>query len=277
MAIETDGVIYKRVDCRRENMDLGDIDNFFFDLDQTLWNWDTTILGAEDLIHTLGQKDKNVRFFTDNTLFSSEGYARKLRSMDIDAQSDDIMTVNHVVGRYFNRRDIHSVYIIGGSRMINGLDKHDISVSHSADNVLLGLDNQFNYRKLKRAAEILKNGGKLYTCSREKQLKKSGETRPHQLALNRALETFTDDVKLLGKPSDEYVNEFTNYFSFLPDNSMLIGDQLDDIEMGNKLGMKTALVMSGGTRKSDIQEAESIREPDYGVSNLSKLTRRLKK
>lgn len=257
-------------------MDLRDTNTFFFDLDQTLWNWDSTILGAEDLIHTLNKKDKQVNFFTDNTLHSREGYAEKLRSMDIEAEPEDVMTADYVAGRYFSRRDIHSVYVIGGRKLINSLDEHDVSISQSAQNVLLGFDRQFNYRKMKRASEILDEGGRLHVCSNERTLRKSSETDPHQLALNRALNTFTDDVKLLGKPSEEYINEFTNYFSFLPENSMLVGDQLDDIEMGNKLGMQTALVMSGGVDKNEIQTADSVRKPDYGVSNLSKLTRRLK-
>jgi len=257
-------------------MDLGDTKTFFFDLDQTLWNWDSAILGAEDLIHTLKKEDREVNFFTDNTLHTAEGYAEKLNSMDIEANPEDILTADHVAGRYFNRRDVHSVYVVGGSRLINGLDHYGVSISQSSENVLLGLDQQFNYRKLKKAAKILGNGGKLHICSNEKHIRKSSGRDPHQRALNRALKTFTGEPNLLGKPGEEYVNEFSSYFSFLPDKSMLIGDNLDDIEIGNKLGMETALVMSGNTSKNDIQTAENVRKPDYGVSNLSKLTRKMK-
>lgn len=257
-------------------MDLSDIDNFFFDLDSTLWNWNSTILGAEDLIHTLKEDGKKVRYYTDNTRFNSKGYADKLRSMDIDAEKQDILTVGHVAGRYFNRRDLHTVYVLGGSNLINSLDSQGVSVDQSSKNVLVGLDQRFSYKKLRQAASILEGGGQLFICSREKYLRRSDGRIPHQLALNNALKTFTDNTTLLGKPSAEYVNEFTNYFSFLADTSMLVGDSLDDIEIGNRLGMQTALVMSGDTTKLEIRNAEDIRKPDYGVSNLAKLTKRVR-
>jgi HAD superfamily hydrolase (TIGR01450 family) len=258
-------------------MDLGQINKFFFDLDQTLWNWDDTILGAEDLIHTLNEQDKNIYFHTDNSLLSAKGYARKLRGMDIKAQPEDVLTVNHVAGKYFDRKNIHKVYTIGEADLMKELNNHGIENSQTAEHVLLGLDRQFSYTKMKRAMKILDEGGTLYICSTEKTLKKSKEKVPHQKALNNALKKYACDVKLLGKPSNEFVNTFSSYFGYMPEKSLYIGDRLEDIEVGNKLGMKTALVMSGDMNRSELKKAEDIQKPDYGVGNLSKLSAKLRK
>lgn len=257
-------------------MDLTQINKFYFDLDQTLWNWNETILGAEDLIHTLQRSGRQAYFHTDNSLLSNSSYAKKLNKMDIDAEKESILTVNHVAAKYFNRKNIHSVYTIGENDLIQELGKHNIENSQTAENVLLGLDRQFSYTKLQRAMKILENGGKLYICSTEDKLKRGKKSTPHQKALNNALKTYSDNVKLLGKPSDEFVNAFSSYFGYLPEKSLFVGDRLDDIEVGNKLGMKTALVMSGKTSKNDLKDIENIRRPDFGVSNLSKLSARIK-
>lgn len=256
-------------------MDLSQIDKFYFDLDQTLWNWNETILGAEDLIHTLQKSGRQAYFHTDNSLLSNSSHAKKLNKMDIKTEKESILTVNHVAAKFFQRKNIHSVYTIGEKDLIQELGKHDIENSQTADNVLLGLDRQFSYNKLQRAMKILQKGGDLYICSTEDKLRRGKKNAPHQKALNRALRTYTDNVKLLGKPSDEFVNAFSNYFGYLPENSLFVGDRLDDIEVGNKLGMKTALVMSGKTSKNDLKDIKSIRSPDFGVSNLSKLSARI--
>ena len=257
-------------------MDLSKINKFYFDLDHTLWKWNETILGAEDLIHTIQQSNRQVYFHTDNSLLSSKSYAKKLGKMNIETEKESILTVNHVAARFFDRKNIHSVYTIGEGDLIQELGNHEIRNSQSADDVLLGLDRQFSYSKLQRAMRILENGGTLYICSTETTLQDGSKKIPHQEALNKSLRTYTDNVKLLGKPSDEFVNAFSSYFGYLPEKSLFVGDRLEDIEVGNKLGMKTALVMSGKTSKNDLENVESIRRPDFGVGNLSKLSKRIK-
>jgi len=259
-------------------MELDEIDQlkyFFFDLDKTVWNWDDTIIGSEDLVDSLRDAGKQVYFHTDNTLLSREGYARKLTSMGIPAEEDDIITSSYVAARYLAKQDIKKVYVIGETGLTDELEKQEIDIAEDSEVVVAGFDRQFNYNKLKRAANILQNGGELVLCSTEKTFRTTKNTVPHQGPTNLALKEFAEEVTLVGKPSEHYQGEFRDYFSFLPTSSVFIGDRLGDIELGNRLGMTTAAVMSGEIDRDILAESEDIETPDFGLSSLTRLRKRV--
>lgn len=253
--------------------DLNDTKNFFFDLDKTLWNWDETIIGAEDTVDTLREKDRNVFFHTDNTLLTRQEYARKLTSMGIPAEKQDILTSSYVVARHLEERDVQQVYALGEAGLVNELEAHDIDVSEDANIVVAGFDRQFSYSKLKRAMHAL-GEGELYICSTEKTFRTSHGEQPHQSPTNLALQQFSD-ATLTGKPGDLFRKQFKKYFSYFPEKSLFIGDRLADIEAGNQLGMETAAVLSGDINPENLKQADEIQQPDYGISNLGKLKKRV--
>lgn len=255
-------------------MELDELQYFFFDLDKTLWNWDSTIIGAEDLIDSLRESGKTVKFHTDNTLLSRKEYARKLTSMGIPAEKEDILTSGKVIADHLARNDITEVYAIGESGLHTELEDRGIEVSENADTVVAGFDRQFSYAKLRRVMAILEDGGELYVCSSEKTFRTSNYSMPHQGPFNLAMEQF-GDAKLVGKPSQVFRSAFKNYFSYMVQKSAFVGDRLEDIETGNNLGMTTIAVMSGEIDRELLAEADDMQEPDYGLSSLAKLRRRI--
>lgn len=254
--------------------DLNEIRTFFFDIEKTLINWNDTVIGAEDLIMSLRESGKKVRFHTDNSLLTREGYAKKLRSMDIKASEEEIITSGYVAAQTLAEKDVTKAYVIGEEGLINELEEEDIDFSQDAENVVVGLDRQFNYNKLKRARNILDKDGDLYFCSQEKTFRKSSDKRPHQLPINNAVEVFGDG-NMVGKPSDAFRRTFKNYFSYYPDNSLFVGDRLADIETGNRLGMTTAAVLSGEITEEKLKQADEMQRPDYALSSLAKLRKRI--
>lgn len=255
-------------------IDLNEIRNFFFDLDKTLWNWDNTIIGAEDVVDTLRESGKNVYFHTDNTLLTREDYAKKLTSMGIPADREQVITSGYAVARHLEEEDVRKVYVLGESGLVTELENRDIELSEDADIVVAGLDRQFSYAKLKRTARILRNGGELYVCSTERTFRTSNGEQPHQGPINLALQEFAEP-KNAGKPGEIFRRFFKKEFSYFPERSLFIGDRLADIETGNRLGMKTAAVMSGDIDTEKLRDAEDIQHPDLGISHLAKLKKRV--
>jgi len=253
--------------------ELDDIEYFFFDLDKTIWNWDSTIEGAEELIETLKNAGKEVYFFTDNTLLTSKQYAKKLSSMGIETSEDDILTVGQVTGRQLERDDVAEAYVIGESDLIRELESYDIETTDESKNIVLGFDRQFNYEKARKAFDILRKGGNLYICSNEKTFRTSEDIQPHQGFFNSVLRT--ESSVSTGKSSEAFRKEFENHFDYLKTRSIIIGDRMDDIKLGKNLGMKTAAVMSGDLDREKLRTAEEEDKPDFGISTLHSLRRRI--
>jgi len=254
-------------------MEIDEFRSFFFDLDKTLWNWDRTIIGAEDAIDTLREAGKNVCFHTDNTLLTRTEYAKKLTSMGIPADKEEIITSAYAVAKHLEAQNVTEAYVIGESGLVKELDRRDINVSEDADIMVAGFDRQFNYSKLRRAMKILENG-RLYICSRETTFRNSSGEQPHQGPTNLALNEFSEAINA-GKPGEIFRDCLKDEISFFPGRSLFIGDRLDDIETGNRLGMETAAVMSGDIDSDIMHKADEIQTPDYGISSLTKLKRRI--
>lgn len=254
--------------------DLNEIRTFFLDIEKTLTRWDDTVIGAEDLVMSLRESGKKVNFHTDNTLLTRKAYAEKLRSLDIKASEEEILTSGYVTAQMLAEKDVNKAYVIGEEGLINELEKEDIDFSEDAETVVVGLDRQFSYNKLKRAQKILDNEGEMYFCSSEESFRTSSGDRPHQKAFNEALKVFGEG-ELTGKPSGHFRKAFKSYFTYYPDNSLFVGDRLADIETGNRLGMTTAAVLTGEISEEKLKQADEIQRPDFALSSLAKLRRRV--
>jgi len=255
-------------------MQLHECDTFFFDLDRTLWAWDEMKPSALDLLETLRTTENNIYFHTDNTLLSRKGYADKLTEMGFQTQREDIITSGYVLAEKLTHQGIKEVYVAGESGLITELQENDIDISKEAENAVLGFDRNFNYDKIQKISNIAKKTGNTYICSNERIFQRVNKSQPHQKALNNSIREFSD-LKLVGKPSDIYRKRFKRYFSYFPGKSAFIGDRLEDIETGNKLGMTTALVMDGATDEEELKNAKDDQIPDYAITSLDKLRRRI--
>lgn len=255
-------------------MELHENDTFFFDLDKTIWNWDSLTIGAADLLDSLRSTGKNVYFHTDNTALSREEYAQKLNDMGIKASKDEVLTAGYVAAQILVERDIRKVYVSGESGLIKELDEEGIEVTQDADTALMGFDRQFNYSKLEKIIKVLEREGDVLTCSTEKTFRRENGEKPHQEPFNRAVRTFTE-TENIGKPSEEFRKIFKKYFSYYSGKSVFIGDRFADIETGNKLGMTTAAVLSGEIDEKGLKNAGEDQVPDYALTSLHKLRRRV--
>ncbi|MFB6199634.1 MAG: HAD-IIA family hydrolase [Candidatus Nanohaloarchaea archaeon] len=255
-------------------MKIQDFKYFFFDLDNTLIRWNDTLIGAEDLIYTLKDKNKQVFYHTDNTLLSRQEYAEKLTEQGIPAEKQDVMTSGYVAAKKLEQKETTKTYAVGESGITKELEETGVKIVEDAENAVIGFDRQFNYDKIKRIHKILDNGGKAYLCSNEKTFNTGKTTIPHQHAINASIKSY-GATELVGKPSQEFRDRFKKYFDYMVNHSIMIGDRLEDIETGNRLGMKTAAVMSGDLTKPRIAEAEQIQTPDFGISSLHRLKNRI--
>ena len=246
---------------------------FFIDIERTLLKWDDTVIGAEELVSRLRDSGKRVKFHTDNSLISRKAYARRLTSNGIPADEEDILNSAYVAAEHFYDNNINKVYSVGESGLIEELDRRDIKISKEAKDTVIGLDRKFTYGKLTDIMERSEKG-RVFTLSNQKFFEKSSGLQPHQASINAAIREFTETVNL-GKPSEEFQRVFHNYFSYYPGNSVMIGDRKEDIVLGNELGMTTVAVMSGELNEEELKKAEGLEEPDYGLSSLHRLSKKI--
>lgn len=235
---------------------------YFLDPEVVLEEGDP-VIGAERLFEVVG--DKNVFAVTDDTSLSSESMIEVLgaQGLGVDGALTGVDIVENGVSQ--NR-----FYVLGGGDLMGS----DVIVNdESASDVLLGFDDNFSYRKVRRAwNKVGRGSGKVYVCSRRATTSLKG-ARPHQRPLNKALESLGDS-ELVGFPTETALSCFRKAFSYLPSRSLMVSDRFDMVEAGNRLGMDTALLLSHNDR-SDISGQDEVRIPDLGVSSVQSLSREI--
>ncbi|MCJ7450807.1 MAG: HAD-IIA family hydrolase [Candidatus Nanohaloarchaeota archaeon QJJ-9] len=254
--------------------DLKEIDNFVFDLDWTVWHWNKLAPGVKDTIRELKSKGKNIYYITNNSLLSRKGFADKLSNLGINTEKEDVVCSPHVAAEVFADNDISKAYVIGEEPLINVLESEDIKTSKNAEHVLIGADRNFNYWKLAKAAELVRDGSKLWTLGAGTNFKAGDRVLPGDMPIINAVKTAAkvDSHEMLGKPSEYMKKIVEDEFSLRPGKTIVIGDHIEtDIAFGNKLGAKTGLVLGGESSRSDLKDIDEKNAPDFVFKKFERI------
>lgn len=75
-----------------------------------------------------------------------------------------------------------------------------------------------------------------------------------------------------GKPEEVFFRELCDRLGVAPDRCLLLGDNLEsDVGGARRVGMASALVLTGVATRADAEKAPAERRPDYVLSSLTEL------
>ena len=249
------------------------IKHYIFDLDGTVWTHTDLLPHAEYVIQKIQKKGKNIHFTTNNTILSRDETAKKLTRMGIRTTREHIFSAGYVASRYFEEKGITEIYVIGEHGLVKDLSEAGIKVSENANNVLLSIDRNFNYSKLKHATDLINKGAELYCTGISKYFRAGTELYPAEAPIIRAIEALTGKMPIhLGKPSDAFKSRISEDITLFPEDVLIIGDDLnEDIVFANKCGFKSALTLTGNTSKEAAQEATGMKKPGAVIRDLKEI------
>jgi HAD superfamily hydrolase (TIGR01457 family) len=246
-----------------------DFKAFVLDLDGVVYRGSELLPGVEEKIAKLRKRGK-VLFVTNNSTKTRAEYAEKLSALGIEVEEGEIITSAYAAAQYIAEHYRRAgVYVIGEGGLRKELEWRGISVRESdCKLVVVGLDRRFTYEKLAMAQHHLLRGAELLATNRDPTLVTERGLIPGAGAIVAAVETASGKkAKLIGKPSKIIGELILRHLKAKPEETLLIGDRLDtDIAMGKALGMRTALVLTGATKREDVDKSRI--KPDYVLDRL---------
>jgi len=280
-------------------------DIFLFDCDGVLWSGDHLFPGTVETLELLRSKGKKIVFVTNNSTKSRADYQKKLTSMGIPSNVDEIFASAYSAAIYIARilklpAPKNKVYVLGesgietelrseGVEFIGGTDptfRRDITPedykgladgSHLDENVgivLAGLDFHVNYLKLSHAYQYLTRGAKFLATNTDSTLPANNTFFPGAGSISTPLINMTGQKPIaLGKPSQAMMDSIEGKFQFDRKTACMVGDRLDtDIKFGleGKLG-GTLAVLTGVSKKEEWEAEGADVVPAYYVDKLSDL------
>ncbi len=256
---------------------------YVFDLDGVVYRGLELQPQAREVILALRSRGHNVRFYTNNSSTSRAAYVLKLETLGIPTPIDHIMTSAYAAALYFIEINAvgKTVFRIGergmkeeleavGMRVIAGDEEPDARI----DFVVVGIDREFTYAKLARAQDAILSGAQFIATNADATYPlEGGRLVPGAGCLVAAVETATSTQPfLIGKPETYAFNKILEITNTPPDRAVMVGDRLDtDIQMGNRAGAGTVLVLTGVTSRGEAERAAGDLKPDIIIDTLADL------
>mmetsp|Transcript_8267 Transcript_8267/g.13982 ORF Transcript_8267/g.13982 Transcript_8267/m.13982 type:complete len:394 (-) Transcript_8267:659-1840(-) len=268
------------------------IENFLFDCDGVLYRGTDAMPCASQTIQQLISRGKKVFFVTNNAASTRMELKTKLEKV-LNCRGilkEDMMIGSaYVAGQYLKscklKKDSDNktrVHVIGTAGLCSELQSAGFDISGGQDPVdtpsgmsrdelaayqfpegeidalVIGLDNDFNYRKLCKATVLLqRNPDALLVATNLDAFDLVGFDARHlpgNGALVSAVEMASGRTAInVGKPSSTLSELIMDVYGLKAEETLMVGDRLDtDITFGNDSGMKSALVLTGCATSSDI-------------------------
>lgn len=150
---------------------LRDLRGFAFDLDGTIWEGPALLPGAADLVADLCATGLGVVFASNCSRSGSNLLSRRLAELGIVADPGKILTPFDLVGGEVKRRlGPVPVLVIGTedlSRVLANSGHTPVPVEHwhEAKAVVVGVDLDFNYERLRAAARAIAAGASFFAVN----------------------------------------------------------------------------------------------------------------
>ena len=151
-------------------------------------------------------------------------------------------------------------------------DQGIVITQDNPDYVIVSIDQQFTYDKLKLACQLLDKGAKFIATNMDTRLKLAGTIVPGTGSIVAAVMTASGrDPIVIGKPERHLMDMALEKCHCLPSEALVIGDNLDtDIAAGIHAGIDTVLLLTGVSTEADV--AHSPFKPTYIIKDFAELT-----
>jgi 4-nitrophenyl phosphatase len=248
------------------------------DMDGVLWR-DTEPIGDLPVImKQIASKGLKTAFVTNNATRTIEQYQEKFRGVGVEAAAEQIHTSSKATAEMLNRHYPQggNVYVIGESGLHEALrEKGFINGETECLAVVVGLDRELTYEKLRRATLLIRSGSAFIGANPDPSLPSPEGDVPGAGSILAALETATGTRPvIIGKPESALLESAMAQLNVEPIEALMVGDRVEtDVAAGQKAGCKTALVLSGVTSEKSARAWKPA--PDFIEPDLAALVAKL--
>lgn len=247
------------------------VNTFIFDLDGTLYVGGRSVPGAGRVIEQLRQKGKSVYFLSNNSSKSKTMHVGHLADVGVAAQEGEIILSTDILIRYLLETGVKKVFVLGTNEFEEAI--RDSGIQTGCDDpefVVVGYDTSLTYAKLVSACTFLNQGVDLLASHSDVSCPAECGPIPDIGAILQMLEATTGvrPVEVFGKPSTSMIGCLPGGKRIDPATTMVIGDRLHmDIQMANTIGAYSLLVLTGGTRRDELENSEV--QPDFILDSVA--------
>lgn len=230
------------------------IKSLILDMDGVLWRGDTPIGNLPRIFRQIRTRGLKFAFATNNGSRTPEQYVERLAGFGVQVEPWQVVTsalgVAHLLIREFPSGG--PVFAIGGVGVMNALSEKGFELlgveeAEKAQAVVMGVDLQINFEKMREATLLVRRGVPFYATNPDKTFPTPRGEIPGAGAWVSVIVTATGVEPIYaGKPAPYLLELARERLGTGKEETLVVGDRLEtDIAGGQAAGMPVALVLSG--------------------------------
>ncbi|MGC8781540.1 MAG: HAD-IIA family hydrolase [Anaerolineae bacterium] len=248
---------------------------FILDMDGVVYRGQEVVPGAAEFIAGLRRAGIPFVYLTNNSSTSADRVADRLRGMGIEADAAEIITSAEVTAAEVSRAvEGRRALVIGEEglhRALAAAGFAPVEDHRQADVVVVGIDRQVTYGRLREAALAIRRGAPFYATNTDRTLPSELGLVPGAGAIVGFLEIATD-VKptVFGKPAPGFFLYALRRLGTPAELTAAIGDRPEtDILGAQRAGLRTIAVLSGAGTAGEFAAMQP--PPDWIFPSLKEL------
>lgn len=224
------------------------------DMDGVLWRDNTPIGDLSAVFRRINAMGLKFTLATNNSTKSVEQYQQKLDAFGAHVESWQIVTSSHAVADMLTKKfpGRGDVYVIGEDGIKFTLRENGFNVVPPAETknaiaVVVGIDREINFPKLKEATLLIRRGVPFYGTNSDLTFPTPEGLIPGAGSFLALISAATGVNPIVaGKPAPFLLDLALDRMGTPRERTLVVGDRLEtDVAGGQAAGCPTALVLSG--------------------------------
>lgn len=247
---------------------LREIDALVIDIDGVLYEGDRVLPGGVELIDHLNQHNTPYLFLSNNTTYPFQHHVEKLARLGVPDPPNVLLTAARITAKVLAAECETGTccFVIGEQGLIEALEQYGFVVTQSdyqsASYVVIGMDRQLTYEKLRSAALAIRAGAHFISSNPDPSYPDGEHIVPASGAVQAALEASTGiRARVTGKPALPGFQQALEMLGTEASRTGMLGDQPEiDIHGAVNAGLRAILVLSSLTPQ--YQPGDGATQPD---------------
>ncbi|MDF1519956.1 MAG: HAD-IIA family hydrolase [Brevefilum sp.] len=256
---------------------LPNIQGLIIDMDGVLWHDTIPIGDLASIFDRIDELGLQYILATNNATKTINEYIEKVAKFGVRLSYDKVINSAQATGIFLQSKYPlgADLYVIGQPSLKKTLESFGMKVCDTVNDnieaVVVSLDFQLSYEKLKIASLLLQSGCDFIGTNSDPTLPTPEGFIPGSGTLIGALEIASGKkATMIGKPETLLYDMALKRLGTSPEETLAIGDRLEtDIAGAQAAGIHTALVLSGASRIEDVKNYNP--PPEIIAQDLSEL------
>ncbi len=233
-----------------------EIECWLTDMDGVLVHEGNALPGAADFLQRLIDRERRFLVLTNNSIFTPRDLAARLSRSGLHVPEESIWTSALATADFLaDQSPGGSAFVIGEAGLTTALHEAGYTLTDSKpDYVVLGETRTYSFEAITTAIRLIETGSRFLATNPDATGPSAEGPLPATGAVAALITRATGRLPyFIGKPNPMMFRSAMNRIEAHSETTAMVGDRMDtDVVAGIEAGLKTVLVLTGSTLRSDI-------------------------